>query len=98
MFKTQGAEAATILPIHPAYANPALPSSFIRSLTTNPAMFPNDPVKAAKIIYRLSTIPSPPLRLALGKQSVDEIKKKIKKVAEELEEYESWSTDMAFDS
>ncbi|KAK7690730.1 hypothetical protein QCA50_005829 [Cerrena zonata] len=98
MFKTQGAQAAIILPIHSAYSNPALPSSFIRSLTTNPAMFPNDPSKAAKTIYNISMLPSPPFRLALGEQAVGEIKKKIQKLTSELEEYESWSTAMAFDS
>ena len=98
MFKTQGAESATILPIHSSYTNPTLPSTFIRSLTTNPAMFPNDPYKAAKTIYKISELSNPPLRLALGKEAVEEIKKKIKRVAAELEEYESWSSDMTLDS
>ena len=98
MFKTQGAESAAILPIHGSYTNPTLPSTFIRSLTTNPAMFPNDPSKAAKVIYKISKLSNPPLRLALGKQAVEEIRKKVKKVTAELEEYESWSSDMAFDT
>lgn len=97
MFRTNGAAAATILPVHPAYSSPTLPSSLVRTVTTSPDMFTNDPLKAAATLYRLSLLPSPPARLPLGKQAVEAIKGAIKKHTAEIDEYESWSVDMALD-
>ncbi|CAL1707734.1 unnamed protein product [Somion occarium] len=97
MFRTGGIAAAVVYPTHPAYDNPALPSSAIRAVAANPAFFPNDPAKAAGVLYRLSTLPEPPLRLALGKEAVAGIKDEIEKISTTLRQYESWSENLTID-
>ena len=53
-----------------------------------------DPKKAAERIYELSLLDSPPLRLPLGPDSVQYIRKQLDRITSELEEYQSWSVDV----
>lgn len=57
---------------------------------------PGDPVKAALAIIKLTTADAPPLRLALGKGSVDTIRRKLEWHLKELSEWEKVSLDTDF--
>lgn len=56
-----------------------------------------DVSKAAKQIYRLSTLPEPPLRLPLGKDSIETIEDQLELIRADLEKYKSWSEDLMED-
>ncbi len=95
------------LPAHPAYStNPSLPSTAYRRAipaSTGEAkdpLFPlkGDTAKAAKVLYKLSEIASPPLRLALGKDALDICSDKAAAVLKDVEEYASWSEGIERDS
>lgn len=88
------------LPAHPAYStNPSLPSTAYRRAilaSTGEAkdpLFPlkGDTAKAAKVLYELSEIASPPLRLALGKDALDICIDKAAAVLKDVDEYASCS-------
>lgn len=85
-------------PVHPEYANPTLPVAFYRQLFGNPEHeLLQDPAKGVKAIYKLAELESPPLRFPLGTNAVARAKEKIASFMGEVEKYESWSQDMAFD-
>ena len=55
-----------------------------------------DPAKGAQKIYDLSKLPNPPFRLLLGKDSNFMIKEWLAQTTKEVDEYASWSDDVAF--
>lgn len=66
-----------VLPVHPAYVEPAtLPTAVIRASLSGPPS-PGDPVKAAKAIIAVALMSDPPFRLALGKDAVGSMRYKI---------------------
>ncbi len=88
------------LPPHPAYNKPGLPSSVSREALLLSASggstgsiydVKGDVNKAARALYRLSELLSPPLRLVLGKDSQEFVRTKVARLALEVEEYASWS-------
>ncbi|KAI0738147.1 NAD-P-binding protein [Daedaleopsis nitida] len=84
---------------HPAYTNPALPSVLYRQAILASTGAVHDPLfevkgdtaKAVKVLYRLSELSSPPMRLFLGKDVLDICRDKLARVLEDVEEYASWS-------
>lgn len=58
---------------------------------------PGDPQKAAQAIIQLVENPVPPLRLALGKFSLERIREKISNLTDSLNEWEQVSTRTDFD-
>ncbi|KAM5545462.1 hypothetical protein V8D89_000500 [Ganoderma adspersum] len=96
-FATNAVGAMTKLPVHPAYENAELLVAKARkSILASPTgkfdpgyEMKGDPAKAADAIYRMSVLPSPPLRVPLG--CVDLARAVVKSFSEELEEYASWS-------
>ena len=99
-FSTNVVHAMPKLPVHPAYDNPDLAvaksrKAILASLTGNldPSFQPTgDPAKAADAIYRLSELPSPPLRIPLG--CVDMARATTKAFMDEVEEFASWSVGL----
>ncbi|KAI0643328.1 NAD-P-binding protein, partial [Trametes meyenii] len=92
-----------VIPVHPAYDEPTLPvyhmrRGFLRSAGKQVDMAADlneqDPAKAIAKIIELSKVPSPPLRFAIGTNSVLAIREKIKQVGQELDTYESWSQSL----
>ncbi|KAI0631467.1 NAD-P-binding protein [Trametes polyzona] len=87
------------LPPHPAYTKPTLPSVINRKAILGSVAGQGDPSyevngdtsKAAEALYRLSELPSPPMRLMLGKESVAIARAKTASVLAETEQYASWS-------
>ncbi|RPD54600.1 NAD-P-binding protein [Lentinus tigrinus ALCF2SS1-7] len=95
-FRTNAVATGMVkLPLHPAYANSASATSrkaILASLTDkmDPAYQVNgDTAKAAGVLYRLSELPSPPVRLVLN--CVELARNKIASFSKELEDYASWS-------
>ncbi|KAI0074376.1 NAD(P)-binding protein [Panus rudis PR-1116 ss-1] len=97
MFRTGGVAATKVHPVHPAYNKPSLPSTMLREMLNNPEFFPNDPEKAAKVLFRLSNEPNPPLKLALSAESVAAIKASLDQQLTSLHNYASWSENLTFD-
>ena len=94
------------LPPHPAYTKPTLASAISRkailaSLTGNmdPGYNVNgDAAKAAQVLYRLSKLENPPLRLVLGEDCVELARSKISRFSAEVEVYASWSQGLGRDA
>jgi hypothetical protein len=59
---------------------------------------PGDPRKAAAAILTALDAPDPPLRLALGDDAVDNIRAKHERLREDLDRWEEFSRETAFDS
>ena len=96
MFRTQGIANLTLLPSHPAYG-PHLPATQFRKFLT-PEGATGDPIKAAKVIYELSHIPSPPFRVPLGKEAIEGYAAKLKKLNEEFDDrVKAWSSDISIE-
>ena len=66
-----------------------LPSILTRQFVTMP--FPGDTSKAAVVIYKLSELENPPMRLPLGKHAVRLAREKMEAVKKDVDLYESWS-------
>lgn len=89
--------------VHPAYDHPELlvaksRRSILASLSGDfDPMYEvkGDAAKAADAIYRMSVLPSPPLRVPLG--CVDLARAVVKNFSEEVEEYASWSVGLEKD-
>ncbi|MBV8938518.1 MAG: SDR family NAD(P)-dependent oxidoreductase [Alphaproteobacteria bacterium] len=58
---------------------------------------PGDPEKGAKLIIRAVNAEAPPLRLPLGKTAIDRIREKIRRMEEEMEQWEDASVNTAFE-
>lgn len=89
-----------MLPAHPAYNKPDLPSVAMRKFifsSGSQATVKGDPEKAVKAVLRLAELPNPPLRLPLGQDCVKMYKEKIASLVADVESYESWSDDVNVD-
>jgi hypothetical protein len=53
-----------------------------------------DPIKAVKLIYRLSTLENPPAKLPLHPIAVSASTSKAEGIQKEVEEYKSWSDEI----
>ncbi|OSX66733.1 hypothetical protein POSPLADRAFT_1053348 [Postia placenta MAD-698-R-SB12] len=81
------------VPIHPAYAH--LPVAAVHDqLDANPLMS-GDTAKGVEVIYRVASMPDPPLRFPLGKDSVQNIRDHMEELRATLDQYESWSEQVA---
>ncbi|KAL0961172.1 hypothetical protein HGRIS_006144 [Hohenbuehelia grisea] len=80
-------------PAHPAYASPDKIAYMVRQ-SYKAAEFSGNTKKAAEAVYRLTNLESPPLRLALGKDGIEHIRRKLLGVAADVDTFESWSEDL----
>lgn len=88
-----------------AYTKPDLPSAKNRKAVLAGGTDSQDPsfqvkgdtYKAALALYRLSELPSPPLRLMLGKESAVGARAKAASLLEDAEKYASWSEGLERD-
>lgn len=73
------------------------PRNFVNSMVEQyKTKEPGDPQKMAKAIIEIVNNPAPPLRLALGKFSVERIREKISEQSESLTSWEQVSVDTDF--
>lgn len=78
---------------HPAYANPGLPSSRFRQFITS-GNIDGDADKAVVAIEKLTHLDDVPMRLPLHRKVVASTRDKIKILAEDVGNFESWSDDL----
>lgn len=70
---------------------------FLGWLKENDGKQPGDPQKAALAIIKVAESNSPPLRLALGEDSITTIESELEKVREEISTWRQVGVDTAFD-
>jgi len=75
------------LPVHPAYTGPEAPSTMFRPLIDN-VQLASDPVNIAKALVAISNAEDPPLRLALGSDSLHILRSKCETVLKDAKEWE----------
>ncbi|KAG2343360.1 NAD(P)-binding protein [Suillus weaverae] len=78
---------------HPAYASPGLPSSRFRQFITS-GNIDGDADKAVVAIEKLTHLDDVPTRLPLHRKVVASTRDKIKILAEDVGNFESWSDDL----
>ena len=96
-FHTEGQAKTTWAPRHPAYSNPELPASRMRNGwgTYSP---PGDVNKAVEVLYKIASLPDPPLHFVLGENAILYVRKKLADLAADTDKYESWSQGLRKDS
>ena len=85
------------MPQHPAYANPALPSSQFRKLLTSTEVLDGDVSKAVIAIEKFSQLEDAPMRFPLHRRVVASMRSKAKTLSKEADTYESWTEDLYHD-
>ncbi|KAG2153662.1 uncharacterized protein EDB93DRAFT_208120 [Suillus bovinus] len=97
LFRTSVVQNRVEEPVHPAYAsNASLPSRIFRDLCPHieETHFDGDPAKLAEMIYKLSYLDEPPVRLPLHRVSLESARQKGKLLLEAAEKWSSWSDDI----
>lgn len=63
----------------------------------DPAFKRDDVQKAMMKVYELSLLEEPPLRLMIGMESVSGVRAHLHRIQQDLDTYESWSSNLAED-
>ncbi|TBU27432.1 NAD(P)-binding protein [Dichomitus squalens] len=106
-FATDIGKSLQMMPQHPAYADESNATTMARKMLNQMLSMGTDkeaakklglgdPAKGVEKIYELSRLPNPPLRLLLGKDANHMVREWLAQVTKEIDEYESWSDDVAF--
>lgn len=88
---------------HPAYADPGSITNTIRkAFEAGPSDVArmsrlSDTAKGVQKIYELTRLANPPLHMPLGKDSVGFIREYAAGLTKTVEEYASWSDDLAYE-
>ena len=88
-----------VLPEHPAYTNPNLMTSILRKVMPG-VMLPGDPDKLTKMIYQLFSGGGEkdlPLRIPLGKDVIQSLRKKADELVKGADKVEKYSEDLVHD-
>ena len=86
-FHTQAGRNMKRPPPHPAYVDADKPLARLH-LYTKAAAYPEE---AARLIYKLAALESPPLRVPLGPDAVEVLRSKGQSLVDAAEEYAAWS-------
>ncbi|RPD54574.1 NAD(P)-binding protein [Lentinus tigrinus ALCF2SS1-7] len=85
-----------------AYTDPSMPTSLMRAAFAHPeagneamAFGFNDTAKAVQKVFELTRLQNPPLRLPLGRDAVKFLSDTAAEYLKVVEEYASWSDDLA---
>jgi len=98
IFRTAFPSHSVIVPIHPAYSDPNLPSRKYRSLYPGAERFLDGDVdKFALRMYRLVQLDEPPFYLPLHRLALEGARDKSEKLRKAVEEFGSWSDDIYLD-
>jgi len=85
-------ESSPAFPVHPAYTDPTLKGNIMRSYKDNVTYQGGDVDKATTMLFhKFADDPEPSLRFAVGLDSNNGIKQKLKNVEADIVKYESWS-------
>ena len=84
-----------MFPVHPAYTDPMLTGNVMRGHRSNGTYVGGDTDKATMMLFhKLANDPEPSLRIAVGLDSNNGIKQKLKNVEADITKYESWSDSL----
>ena len=75
---------------HPAYARHPL-LSIMRLAVDNGGILYGDPKNAVAAMYRLVSLPDPPLHFPLGEDAIVLVRRKTARLLAETNEFEKWS-------
>ena len=59
---------------------------------------PGDVNKAVEVLYKIASLPDPPLHFVLGDTAILYVRKKLADLAADTDKYESWSQGLRKDS
>ncbi|KAF7348899.1 NAD(P)-binding protein [Mycena venus] len=90
----QSHTGAVFFPAPDAYRGEGLPSQVVREWFQDGSGIRGDPRLGAEAIYRFSKLESPPMRWAMGKDSIGGVRMQIKQVTAETDQFESWSDNL----
>lgn len=94
-FRTAAPWSNVLVPVHPAYSDPNLPSRQYRSIYPGAELFSDgDIYKFAVQIHRLVQLEDPPFYLPLHRTALEAAKIKGQKLLQAVEDYGSWSDDV----
>jgi len=97
-FRTAASLTKRLLPIHPAYSDPNLPSRQHRSIYPGAERFADGDInKFALRMYWLAQLDEPPFYLPLHRTALEAARNKGQKLIRAVEEYGSWSDDVYLD-
>lgn len=99
LFRTSVVQNHVTEPVHPAYtSNAFLPTRTYRALYPNieETHFDGDPTKFAEIVYKLSRLDEPPMRLPLHRVALESARQKGELLLEAAEKWSRWSDDVYF--
>ncbi|KAG1865838.1 hypothetical protein DFJ58DRAFT_770489, partial [Suillus subalutaceus] len=99
LFRTSVIQNCVTEPVHPAYAsNASLPTRTYRALYPGieQTHFDGDPAKFAEMVYNLSRLDEPPVRLPLHRVALESARQKGELLLEAAEKWSSWSDDVYF--
>ncbi|KAM5538956.1 hypothetical protein V8D89_007377 [Ganoderma adspersum] len=90
--RTEWAPRATWAPEHPAYSNPNLYTTYVRSVGWDTAVTTwKDAKRSAEAFYKVACIPNPPLHFVVGKDAIEGTRKKITALVADIDTYEGLS-------
>ncbi|KAG1895467.1 uncharacterized protein F5891DRAFT_668137 [Suillus fuscotomentosus] len=92
-FYTKGAEGATVLPQHPAYADESLPSSVLRQMLKG-VVFEGDADKFTQTVYEVVQGGKIPKRLPMGLDALEMLNLRIEDLKATVDETKGWSADL----
>jgi NAD(P)-dependent dehydrogenase (short-subunit alcohol dehydrogenase family) len=92
LFRPGAAYESAEMPEYEATVGPT--RAYVRN---NDGEQPGDPAKAAAAILTALDAPEPPLRLVLGADAVNNVKNRLERLAEELEQWEDLGRATAID-
>ncbi|KAJ7852672.1 hypothetical protein B0H14DRAFT_2759786, partial [Mycena olivaceomarginata] len=94
-FKTRAHTAGVVFfPAPDAYRGEGLPSQVVRQWFQDGSGIRGDPRLGAEAIYRFPKLESPPMRWAMGKDSIGGVRMQITQVTAETDQFESWSDSL----
>jgi hypothetical protein len=92
LFKTPAHAKAVQFPSPTVYSD-VFASKAVRERLREGFLIRGDPVLGAQAIFRFSTLESPPVRWAMGKDSIGVVRAASMRLMAETDEFESWSDD-----
>ena len=66
----------------------------MRGIVASHPESPGDPIKGMEAIYNISKLPDPPLRVFLGKDSIEMFKQRSAIATDLANQSEQWSVDL----
>ena len=89
--RTEVAPKAVWSSPHPAYQNPALPTTYIRNAGWDKVTVWKDARRSADAFYKIACIPDPPLHFVVGKDAIESTRRKIAALTANIDAYEMLS-------